>query len=437
MNEELNIFMSWERLEEGSQAEKSCFGQLNIAHRSRYLSEGIDGYVNRLRNGPLVSGYHFAQWIAWNWWRLVSEPKPLKLTPEWGFAHSLSSIGEGYIWPRITIFSDRERTVLLAKPTQPEVFTPFRFTADMVTVIPTSQFEAAIDKYIAQILGQLRSEGVTNTSLDNIWEEVLLERKEPDTALIRRLEALLGVEPGELDDTGTKQIWLDAFSLGHDAIFEIAAGHKNHGVLTSEQIENLAKTYGRDTKQSDYVRLSQFDHSQRASMPAWKCGVDAAASLREQERLGQGPLSNDKLAEMCATTVTVLNDATDNVDFAFSMDDIAGSVGKVVLRSKWEAGRRFELARLLGDRLTNCLDERLLPATRSYTYRQKLQRAFAAELLCPYGSLIEKLDGDFSGDAREDAAHYFNVSERTVTTLLVNHRDLDQDYLEDIDEIAI
>lgn len=101
-----------------------------------------------------------------------------------------------------------------------------------------------------------------------------------------------------------------------------------------------------------------------------------------------------------------------------------------MLRSKWETGRRFELARLLGDRHTNGLKERLLPATRAYTYRQKLQRAFAAELLCPFSALEEKLAGDYSAEARADAAHHFAVSERTVTTLLVNHRRLDPDYLD-------
>lgn len=118
------------------------------------------------------------------------------------------------------------------------------------------------------------------------------------------------------------------------------------------------------------------------------------------------------------------------------MDDESGKMGCVVLRSQWETGR-LELARLLGDRLTNGLKERLLPATRTYTYRQKLQRAFAAELLCPFAMLEEKLAGDYSSEAREDAAHDFMVSERTVTTLLVNHRRLGRDDMDgDLDALA-
>ena len=89
-------------------------------------------------------------------------------------------------------------------------------------------------------------------------------------------------------------------------------------------------------------------------------------------------------------------------------------------------GRRFELARLLADRLLFDEDERLHPATRTYTYRQKMQRAFAGEFLCPIGSLTDYLVGDYSDDAKEDAADRFRVSPLAVTTLLVSNGLIDR-----------
>ena len=97
-----------------------------------------------------------------------------------------------------------------------------------------------------------------------------------------------------------------------------------------------------------------------------------------------------------------------------------GSRSRIALRSKWEAGRRFDLARLLGDRLLG-QDEPLLPATRAYTYRQKAQRAFAAELLCPYHAVRDFLGTDRSAERREEAASYFNVSPLAISTVLVNN----------------
>ena len=47
-----------------------------------------------------------------------------------------------------------------------------------------------------------------------------------------------------------------------------------------------------------------------------------------------------------------------------------GALHRIVFRSKWRTGRRFELARLLGDLLLTDESDRLYPATRARTYRQ-------------------------------------------------------------------
>lgn len=108
-----------------------------------------------------------------------------------------------------------------------------------------------------------------------------------------------------------------------------------------------------------------------------------------------------------------------------------GGEDRIVLRSRWPAGRRFELARLLADRLPIGEVEPLRPATRAHTYRQKMQRAFAGEFLCPVDSLAEYLDGDYSNDAREDAAGEFRVSPLAVTTILVDNDMIDRDEMLD------
>ncbi|MYA16932.1 MAG: hypothetical protein F4Z28_09290, partial [Gammaproteobacteria bacterium] len=68
------------------------------------------------------------------------------------------------------------------------------------------------------------------------------------------------------------------------------------------------------------------------------------------------------------------------------------------------------MARLIADRLfENNIGDPLLPATQSYIYRQKAQRAFAAELLAPIDAEDDFLDGDRSEDRHNDAAEHFNV----------------------------
>jgi hypothetical protein len=94
---------------------------------------------------------------------------------------------------------------------------------------------------------------------------------------------------------------------------------------------------------------------------------------------------------------------------SFALDE-SETQSRIILRAKSETGRRFTLARVLGDRLTAGGAGRLFPATRAHTYRQKLQRSFAAELLCPFDALVQFLDNDLSEEARDDAAAYFAVS---------------------------
>jgi Zn-dependent peptidase ImmA (M78 family) len=75
----------------------------------------------------------------------------------------------------------------------------------------------------------------------------------------------------------------------------------------------------------------------------------------------------------------------------------------------------------------------LLPATRLYTQRQKFQRAFAQEFLCPYTELKSYLgSGRLDDEAIEDAASYFQVSPLLIRTTLVNKGMLERNVLQEV-----
>ncbi len=95
-------------------------------------------------------------------------------------------------------------------------------------------------------------------------------------------------------------------------------------------------------------------------------------------------------------------------------------------RKKHPVAQRFEFARFIGDLLTKHESTEWLASTDLVTSRQKFQRAFAAEFLCPIDSLVDYLDDDFSDSAIEDAASQFNVSERTVNSLLASNGYIEQ-----------
>ncbi|MBL7650490.1 MAG: hypothetical protein JNK74_30455, partial [Candidatus Hydrogenedentes bacterium] len=64
-------------------------------------------------------------------------------------------------------------------------------------------------------------------------------------------------------------------------------------------------------------------------------------------------------------------------------------------------------------------------ATDAKTWRQRAQRAFAAELLAPIESIRQTLDGDFEADRIEQLARELDVSPFLVQSQLANNGLLD------------
>ena len=93
----------------------------------------------------------------------------------------------------------------------------------------------------------------------------------------------------------------------------------------------------------------------------------------------------------------------------------------VVLSRPHIHSRRFDVARLIGDHLVFETDDAWKPATQALTARQKFQRAFAAEFLCPSEELAKRYNSPIELDDLDDVtcsvAEEYNVSQ----TLVLNH----------------
>ncbi|MBC7101955.1 MAG: hypothetical protein H5U13_01835 [Parvibaculum sp.] len=426
MPEELDISLAPELLDEGSPEERAAFGLFTIRSRHSSLTEGFDFYLNNYRPGPLVSGYHAAEWFAWNWWRLRWEPR--SAAHDWALAHQMTSIGEGYVWPNVTIFSDGVRTALISSPSSRPDAKPFRYIGALPLILPSTVFEAAIDAFIPRVLGRLREQDVPETNLDRLWCDVLAERADPDIAKRRRLEALLGRDPDAVGDNAVEQLLADVGLLGEQSLYEIAAeAARGTAVLTAKEFKQIAQEHGHDAEPQDVVRL-HADHrvARGPELPAWRIGADAARALREQEGLGAGAITNSVLARMAGTREATLGvTQTGRPPFSFVLDQNARKA-RIVLRSPWPTGQRFDLARLIGDQLIST-DGALHPATRAYTYRQKAQRSFAAEFLSPFEAVDEMLAGDYSTERQQEVAESFDVSPMTIDTLLKNHGKIERE----------
>lgn len=158
------------------------------------------------------------------------------------------------------------------------------------------------------------------------------------------------------------------------------------------------------------------------AMP-WERGRSLARAVRKSQAWNGQPLSDEEVASLLGIRAVDLNHSW--------ADSVAPVVGLAVresgneirlhFRKRNRAGLRFEAARIFCDDLIAPDTDRWLPAIDSRTNRQKIQRAFAAELLCPINYLDEFLSGDYTQERIEDAAEHFGISPLAISSHLANN----------------
>ena len=384
-----------------------------------------DGY----RPGPRVSAYRFAEWLVWYWWRLRWESRPASrgvATPlQWSRAHETAGIRGAWLWPRMVIESDGRRVALRVSPTTATATEPLAYVGRR-GIVSAEAFEAGIDAFVASVLQRLADCELGNTELHRTYAELQAEREDPEVVPYRRLEALLGYDVDAAPDELVRRVGVDGELVGPEAMCEVVADHTLADVAMAADLGRIARRSGYDACVDDGVQLRAVALETTGRVAPWIVGVKAAARLREQERLGGGPVSDDLLARAYGVSPRCFERGRDApIAYALRQEpwrhNDRGVSRRVVLRASMLTGRRFEVARLLADRLLFDTGEALSPATRAATFRQKAQRAFAAEFLCPFEALRDALHGDCSQDAMEAAARCFRVSPLVVGTHLANH----------------
>ena len=406
-----------------SSEETAAAGVLSIDANGTPLTEGVSCDSNSLQPGPLVSAYPLAEWLVWNWWRLRWEPTPSRVTRNWAFAHRLSSVGSGYCWPNLEVASDGVRVRLISTPSVDPRSSTFRYVgAPRSEAVTAATFESAVDAFVEEVLERLGEHGASVSNLSVLAHNLKKDRSDGEQSSFRRLEAMLGSDVDEGDAAAIRRRLSDTRSLGEHAVLELAADPEPVGSAELRKSLDLA---GFEFRSGDGVTLNPDDSvAEWGTTDAWRIGVAFARLLRDQELRNGDSVTNRRLAEMSGAQERVLSDS-DITSECLSFEWEMGDRGQMALRSNWVTGRRFDLARLLAERLLSPDGtEPLRAVTRSYTYRQKAQRAFAAEFLAPVEVVDAFLRGDYSEDRQSDAAEHFQVSAYTVRSLLVHNNRL-------------
>ena len=420
----------WLTRECGDPLARFSLAELSITAGGWKATEIEDMVSRTVRPWVRVSAFALAQWFVSNWWRLVWEPE--RNTTSWKMSHKVGAAGEGYLWPDLTFSSDGEAVLVSSRPSFLKSG-PVRYLNSFDKFIPVDLFESGMQSFIEAVIRRLSDTEVQSSELGTLWKEVLDERYDPKLASWRRLEAIMGYDPDEAPEQIIAALQLAASEYGSSAVEEMAAESMQNAVAN---IENL---WGEPRKEAVPITVPHFDDLKRriseinSSLFPWLRAAEAARVVREIWTLSPGPVSTSTLAEILSIKQRTLEDAV-NVQGVMNAGFRNGDANSfsAFLRSHIRASRRFALLRLVGDHLTAPRNDKLLPAaTYAKTRRQKFQRAFAQEFLCPYSDLVSFLGSAEPADEDiEDAAHHFDVSALMVKTILVNKGDLERSCLD-------
>jgi len=404
--------------------DQSAYQALSLLIKGQAVTEHFtDEHV--LGTEIIVDPLPLAEWFAANWWRLRWEPEKEGLNAQqqldWDLSHKLASVASGFIWPDVTLTSDDLTIHCLARQTS-GVFCTIKFTRSLSEWLHAAQFEAGVDEFINQ-----QASEHPNSNLASLWQEISEERQNTEATQWRKLEAKLGFDSDEAPEALIIGLQDYYGVFGESSVEELSSETQQPDLLVLAA--KLCKALNSETTAIFNPDLAGIvgDEGQQDTqwVVPWKHAAEKAARLRS--KLGVQ-------AERCLENRILLDYLSLNEGFMESnpLDGLPSSglkitpeKARVVLGRGWETTRRFTLARLLGDLIYTYLSKSsdLLSITHSKTSRQKFQRAFAQELLCPYQGLLAVMETSNPTEEKlEQAAKHFNVLPLTVGYTLENKR---------------
>jgi hypothetical protein len=415
----------WEACDCGLPEDRMTAARLHIAVGDLVATRIEDTLSHAVHDRIHVSAYPLALWFAANWWRLRWEPQSLwgELPVSWRMAHEMPAAGHGFIWPRIAFSSDGETIEASCRPSRLNSPEPIRYLSDFRASIEGNEFESAVDGFIDHVLARLRELNAGDTDLSRLWSEVTAERRDPKEQAWRKLEARLGFDPDEAPEQTLRDLLALSEQTGQAALDEIAPALPK-ATLDEAIRRTTCIAHGTGTiahvHKPDALRHLHFS----SGMPPWDRGRSLATAARRAWAISQDAVTDQDLANLFDIPIRTFSPehGTDlKVPFGLAIRETGDSRLNLLFKRRNASGLRFEAARFLADYLTAPASDAWLPATDTRTARQKMQRAFAAEFLCPIDALQAFLDDDLSEERIEEAADHFGVSALTAKNQLASH----------------
>lgn len=415
---DFRLSATWLDGETAGDALKRTRGLWEMAVGDEVLTQHVSAWSREVSNAVPVSLYPLCRWFAYNWWRLGHEPRHPRLGHpdyDWRCAHELAAADHGFVWPHVLLVSDGEfMNVWCDTIAMPRQSLNYLGHLPGMQSVPLAQFQMEVARLIAETCERVR--GLPDEELTELWTLVQEDMRSPEQARLRQLEALMGYDPEECPSTLVQVALSLAEQMGLSALREVAP-------VLPQYVGKMSDCWGGGGLTATLqCRLPDVAAAISGMLP-WQAGVRTAQRLRQQMGLAEQSVDDRLLFGLLGVTRRQVEESqTQPMPMTLGRSHGEGSY-EVFARKRNPVGRRFEWARLLGDALMGETDgeSAWLVSSDCASARQRRQRAFAAEFLCPFSPLEEMLDGDYSESARDEAAERFQVSPQVVEATLINH----------------
>lgn len=361
--------------------------------------------------------YPLAEWIVYNWWFLLAHSRPARPGGGHWDRHCVRAAGDGFIWPNLEIIPEGRRTrVLWDRDVGFEKFAFIRYLTSGEATVDSDVMRQTLTHVVTSVLERLREQEVPGTPLEKEWESLeVLDIQEQQFCIAA---ARLGLDPFAEADRYESAIIGAAEQLPRSLLRDFFdAVHADRILpavdwLTAATAQASTVAGGASDEIRELRQVLKTPGASTESLP-YKIGWKHARVVREA--LGLAP--EHRLDVHKYASELYLSGADSSLQ-AVGVAPSDARPAVVLGRSLGLNGTRFILGRALWHRLA--ADEPSFLITTAYTERQKIERAFAAELLAPAVGIEAELDVLPEEAVQEDlgiVAEHFGVS-----AILVEHQ---------------
>ncbi|HEX8858497.1 MAG TPA: ImmA/IrrE family metallo-endopeptidase [Actinomycetes bacterium] len=397
------------------------------------LVEEPDG--QSVRRSVYVPLYPMAEWVVYNWWFLKAHSRPASLIGEFGRLdsvnapppalrkilehHSLRAIGEGFVWPNLTIVPEGTHTRLFwysdGAATRER---PLKYLRNGSAWIDSAALEHSLDRFVDAVVTRLVEQRVTPTPLEKEW--IALADTNREEAEFCLAAARLGLDPYsealDKQENIVRAAEVLAPNLIDDFFDAVNPQRLDTGIdWVIESSSHIAER-SEGVAGGSHLRFAVGDASNGDRSRPWDIGYSQARRIREAygRRVDEG----FEFDSMMSLFTIPSNDV--------GLQALGGGSDRshvlVLGRPMTSPNQRFAQARALWHFVFGVPSQSFL-LTPAHTDRQRVERAFAAELLAPAEGIRERLQSDeveFTFEDVEAIARDFGVSPMVIRHQIEN-----------------